>query len=230
MNLVKTIILVHGFWADGSCYSEIIPTLLVEGYEVIAVQNPLTSLEDDIAATKRAIARANGNCILVGHSWGGFIITAVGNDERVVGLVYVAALAPDAGESMMDLMSRYGSPSPHFQAEDGFVWISKDGVDEVLAQDLSPARKALIHATQVPPSVLLTTAKAGLPAWRNKPSWYILATHDQAVPPDLQHHLAERMGAKTVTLESSHFPMISHSQEVLAVIQEATLHSNLRSL
>lgn len=222
MSKVRNIILVHGFWADGSCYSEIIPPLLAEGYNVIAVQNPLTSLKDDIAATKCALDRTEGNCILVGHSWGGFVITEVGNDERVSGLVYVAALAPDADESMMDLMSKYGEPSPHFQEQNGFVWISKAGVDEVLANGLSEARKALIHATQTPPSTSLTAVKMGLPAWKHKPSWYILATNDRAVQPDLQRDLSQRMGAKTVTVESSHFPMFSHPKEVLEVIKGAT--------
>lgn len=225
MSKVRTILLVHGFWADGSCYSEIILPLLAEGYEVIAVQNPLTSLADDVAATKRALDRIEGNCILVGHSWGGFVITEVGNDDRVSGLVYIAALAPDAGESMIDLMSKYGSPSPHFQEQNGFVWISKAGVDEVLANGLSEERKALIHATQTPPSTSLPGVRAGLPAWKNKPSWYILATNDKAVPPDLQRDLSQRMGAKTITVESSHFSMISHSKEIVEVIREATMNS-----
>jgi pimeloyl-ACP methyl ester carboxylesterase len=223
MSKIKNILLVHGFWADGSYYSEIIPTLLAEGYEVIAVQNPLTSLADDIAATKRALDRIEGKCILVGHSWGGSVITTVGNDERAAGLVYIAALAPDAGESMMDLMSKYGEPSPHFQEQNGFVWISKAGVDEILANGLSEERKALIHATQITPSTSLTGVKAGLPSWKHKPSWYVLATNDKAVPPDLQRDLSQRMNAKTITVESSHFPMISHSKEVLEVIREATV-------
>lgn len=222
MSKVKNIILVHGFWADGSCYSEIIPTLVAEGYTAIAVQNPLTSLADDIAATKRALDRIEGNCILVGHSWGGFVITGVGNDERVSGLVYVAALAPDVGESMIDLMSKYGEPSPHFQAQNGFVWISRAGVDEVLAHDLTEARKALIYATQTAPSASLMATQASSPAWKAKPSWYILATNDRAVPPALQRDLAERMRAKITTVESSHFPMISRPQDVLRVIREAT--------
>ncbi len=225
MSEVKNILLVHGFWADGSCYNEIIPTLLAEGYEVIAVQNPLTSLEDDIAATRRALDRTEGKCILVGHSWGGFVITEVGNDERVSGLVYIAAVAPDAGESMIDLMSKYGEPSPHFQEQNGFLWISKEGVDEVFANDLSDERKVLIHATQTPGSTSLTEVKAGLPAWKDKPSWYVLATNDKAAPPDLQRDLSQRMNAKTITVESSHFPMISHSKEILEVIREAAASS-----
>jgi len=225
MGEVKNIILVHGFWADGSCYDEIIPTLLAESYEVIAVQNPLTSLADDIAATKRALDRTEGNCILVGHSWGGFVITEIGNDKRVSGLVYIAALAPDAGESMIDLMSKYGTPSPHFQEQNGFVWISKEGVDEVLANGLSEKRRTLIYATQTPPSTSLTEVKASLSAWKDKPSWYIMATNDKAVSPDLQRDLSQRMRAKTITVESSHFPMISHPKEVLGVIREAAASS-----
>lgn len=221
MSKVKNIILVHGFWADGSCYDEIIPTLLSEGYEAIAVQNPLTSLADDIAATKRALDRAEGSCILVGHSWGGFVITEIGNDERVSGLVYLAALAPDTGESMVDLMSKYGTPSPHFQEQNGVVWISKAGVDEVLANGLSEERRALIYVTQTPPSTSLTTVKASSSAWKDKPSWYILSTNDKAVPPELQRDMSQRMKAKTVAVEASHFPMISHPQEVLKVIREA---------
>lgn len=224
MDKIKNIILVHGFWTDGSCYSEILPSLLAEGYEVIAVQNPLTSLSDDIAATKRALDRIQGKCILVGHSWGGFVITEVGNDERVAGLVYITALAPDTGESMMDLMSQYGEPSPHFQEKNGFIWISKEGVDEILAHDLSESKKALIHATQTPPSTLLTTVKASLSAWKNKPSWYILSTHDRAVPINLQRDLSQRMAAKTIAVAASHFPMISHPQAVLEVIREATIN------
>lgn len=218
---VNTIVLVHGFWADGSCYREIIPTLLAEGYEVVAVQNPLTSLEDDIAATKRALDRTDGNCLLVGHSWGGFVITEVGKDERVSGLVYIAALAPDMGESMMDLMSKYGAPSPHFQEQNGFVWISRKGVEEVLAHDLSEEKQALIYAAQTPPSASLTVVKAGFPAWKEKASWYILATEDKAVSPDLQRELSQRMGAETTAVKSSHFPMISHPQDVLNVIRNA---------
>jgi pimeloyl-ACP methyl ester carboxylesterase len=225
MSKVNTIVLVHGFWADGSCYSQIIPTLAAEGYEVIAVQNPLTALADDVAATKRALARTSGNCILVGHSWGGFVITEVGTDQRVAGLVYIAALAPDMGESMIDLMSQYGEPSPHFQEQDGFIWISPEGVEEVLAADLSDEKKALIYATQTAPSVSLTQVKAGLPAWTNKPSWYILATNDRAVPPDLQRHLSERMGATTTAVESSHFAMIACPQAVLDVIRAAAANS-----
>jgi pimeloyl-ACP methyl ester carboxylesterase len=226
MGAVKNILLVHGFWADGSCYDRIIPSLLADGYDVIAVQNPLTSLQDDIAATKRALDRTQGQCLLVGHSWGGFVITEIGHEDRVSGLVYIAALAPDAGESMLDLMGSYGPPSPHFQESDGFVWISRGGVDEILAQGLPEERRALLHATQTPPSASLMAVKAGAAAWKGKPSWYVIATNDKAVPPDLQYKLSRRMGATTVSVPSSHFPMISHPDEVLAVIREAAASGN----
>ncbi|MEQ8995741.1 MAG: alpha/beta hydrolase [Coleofasciculus sp. B1-GNL1-01] len=225
MSTIKNIVLVHGFWADGSSYRNIISTLLAEGYNVIAVQNPLTSLADDVAATKRALARIKGQCILVGHSWGGMVITEVGNDERVSGLVYIAALAPDAGESMIDLMSQYGSPSPHFQEQKGYIWISQEGVQTILAGDLSAEQTSLISATQTAPSASLPEEKADVPAWKTKPSWYIIANNDQAVPPDLQRDLSKRMQAKTVTLESSHFAIISHAKEVLEVIREAAANS-----
>lgn len=221
MSRVKTIVLVHGFWIDATSYSQVVSTLLTEGYDVIAVQNPLTSLADDIAATKRALARVDDSCILVGHSWGGMVITEAGNDDRVVGLVYIAALAPDDGESMMDLMSQYGSPSPHFQEQDGFIWISKAGVEQLLANDLPVKQTALLYATQLPPSASLPTAKAGSPAWRHKPSWYLIANNDQSVPPELQRYLANRMGATTTGVESSHVAMISHAEAVLEAIRAA---------
>ncbi|MEX0270771.1 alpha/beta fold hydrolase [Leptolyngbyaceae cyanobacterium UHCC 1019] len=223
MSQVQTIVLVHGFWTDASSYSEIILALLAEGYEVIAVQNPLTSLADDVAATKRALARIKGSCILVGHSWGGMVITEAGNDERVSGLVYIAALAPDAGESMMDLLSQYEAPSAsqHFQEQDGFIWISKEGIQRTFADDLSLEQSALIYATQTAPSTALLTAKVESPAWKNKPSWYIVASNDQAVSPDFQRDTAKRIGATTVVVESSHVAMMSHAKEVLDVIRAA---------
>lgn len=227
MSKVKNIVLVHGFWADGSSYSEIIPTLLAEGYEVIAVQNPLTSLADDVAATKRALARIEGQCILVGHSWGGFVITEAGNDEQVSGLVYIAALAPDVGETTIDMLSKYEAApaSQYFQEQDGFIWLSKEGVQKTFAGDLSLERSASIYATQAAPFKSVLEAKVDSPAWRNKPSWYIVSSNDKAVPPDLQRDSSQRMGATTTILESSHVAMISHAKEVLDVIREAASNS-----
>lgn len=218
---IKNIVLVHGFWMDASSYSQVILPLLAEGYKVIAVQNPLTSLEDDIAVTKRALAQIDDQCILVGHSWGGMVITEVGNDNRVAGLVYIAALAPDVGESMVDLMSQYEPQSQYFQEQDGFVWISKEGVQTVLANGLMAEQVSLLHATQTPPSTSLLTAKVGVPAWKTKMSWYVVTSNDRSVPPDLQHSLSKRIGATTTILEASHVPMISHAKEIVDVIQAA---------
>lgn len=223
MGTIKNIILVHGFWADASCYRTIIPGLSQMGYEVIAVQNPLTSLADDLAATQRVLDRVNGPSLLVGHSWGGFIITELGLDQRVAGLVYLAALAPDQGESMLDLMSRYGQPSPHFQEQDGSVWISRAGVAEVLAHDLPAEAQDLIYATQAPPASTLIQEKATHVAWEQKPSWYLITEEDRAVSPALQSELAERMQAKKFFLNSGHFPMLSHPKEVIGIIRDASL-------
>lgn len=216
--------LVHGFWADGSCYGEIIPTLLAEGYEVVAVQNPVTLLADDVAATKRALdRRIEGQCILVDHSWCGFVITEAGNDDRVSGLVHIAALAPDAGESTINLLSKYEAApaSQHFQQQDGFIWLAKEGIQKNFAGDLPTEKSAFLYATQIPTSTAVLEAKVDSPAWKNKPSWYIVANNDQTVPPDLQRDSSQQIGATTIALESSHVAMISHAKEVLDVIREA---------
>ncbi len=230
MDRLNTIVLVHGFWVDGSCYRKIIPSLLVEGYEVIAVQNPLTSLADDVAATQRALDRVEGRCILVGHSWGGVVITAAGNDEKVAGLVYIAAIAPDRGESMIDGLSSY-DPSPaldFMQEREGFVWLSRDGVRQTFADDLPAPEADLIYATQTAPSALLSQAKVQEPAaWNHKPSWYIVANHDRSVAPAYQHDAAKRIGATTTVLEASHVPMLSCPEEVLAVIRAAIAKSRM---
>lgn len=220
-STVKPIVFVHGFWLDASSYGQIIAPLLVEGYEVISVQNPLTSLAEDVAATKRALDRVEGDCILVGHSWGGTVITEVGNDDRVAGLVYLAALAPDAGESMIDLMSKYATPSPHFQAQDGFVWTSEEGVRTILANDLSAEQVGLIYAAQLPPSVSLLAANVTSAAWKTKPSWYVIATDDRSVPPELQRDLAQRMGATAIEVASSHVGVLFQATIVLDVIRAA---------
>lgn len=224
MSKIKNIILVHGFWADASCYRAIIPRLNQMGYEVLAVQNPLTSLADDLAATQRVLDRVQGPSLLVGHSWGGFVITELGLDERVAGLVYLAALAPDQDESMLDLMSRYGQPSPHFQEQDGRVWISRAGVAEVLAQDLTAEEQDLIYATQTTPATALTQVKATQVAWKQKPSWYLITQDDRAVPPALQSELAERMQAQKGVVNSGHFPILSQPEAVIGIIQDALLY------
>lgn len=222
-NTKPTIIFVHGIWADGSSFAAQIEALQAKGYPVISVQNPITSLADDVAATKRAIARAKGNVILVGHSWGGFVITQAGNDPKVVGLVYVAAFAPDLGETVPTLSANgpANKLATYFEPQDGFIYLSKNGVKTAFAQDLTPKQQDLIYATQEPASQAVFGGASGEPAWKTKPSWYIVSKNDNAISPDLERFMAKRIKAKTTEIEASHVVMISHPKEVLAIIEEA---------
>jgi pimeloyl-ACP methyl ester carboxylesterase len=200
------IVLVHGAWADGSSWAKVIPLLEKAGLNAVAVQNPLTSLADDVAATKRAIARLDGQIILVGHSYGGAVIGEGGNDPKVVGLVYVAAFAPDVGEAVGELGKEF-PPAPG-GAElrpdaGGFLTMTTKGVLENFAQDLPLGAK-------------LTNA-----AWKTKRTWYVVAANDRMIPPDLERKFAKAMNAKTITLPSSHVPMLSHPAEVAKLIIEA---------
>jgi pimeloyl-ACP methyl ester carboxylesterase len=218
-----SIVFVHGLWADGSCFSKVIPTLQKEGHEVIAVQNTLESLEGDVDAVSRALARVSAPAILVGHSWGGFVITAAGTDDRVAGLVYIAALAPDAGETGETLIGKFDAPPAfaHLEVEDGRIWLGRAGVADFCG-DLSAQEQQLVWATQgAPHDDLLAVSKTDAPAWRSKPSWYILATGDRTVNPELQRFQADRMGATTVEADSSHVVMLSHPDTVLASIRAA---------
>jgi pimeloyl-ACP methyl ester carboxylesterase len=222
-NTKPTIVFVHGIWADGSSWTAQIEALQAKGYPVIAVQNPVTSLADDVAATKRAIARAKGKVILVGHSWGGFVITQAGNDPKVVGLVYVAAFAPDLGETI-PTMAAFGPATKladYFEPQDGVLYMSKAGVETVFAQDLNPKQQALVYATQIPATPSVFGDKGGEPAWKTKPNWYIVAKSDFALGTEQERFMAKRMRAKTTELEGSHVVMISHAKEVLAVIEAA---------
>ena len=218
-----SIIFVHGLWADGSSWSEVIPPLKAEGYNVIAVQNPLTSLQDDVAAVKRALDRAGGPAILVGHSWGGFVITAAGTDDRVKGLVYVAALGPDTGESVVSAASKF-DPTPvfkHIAVVDGYIWLNRDALPH-FAGDLSEQQQDLIHATQGPANAaMIETGLPGEPAWKTKPSWYIVAQKDETITPAQERFMSKRMGATTVEVDSSHVPMISHPDVVVGLIKQA---------
>jgi pimeloyl-ACP methyl ester carboxylesterase len=222
-SVKPTIIFVHGIWADGSSFASQIEALQAKGYPVISVQNPITSLADDVAATKRAIARVKGNVILVGHSWGGFVITQAGNDPKVVGLVYVAAFAPDLGETVPTLSANgpANKLATYFEPQDGFIFISQAGVKEAFAQDLTAKQQAVIYATQTPASQTVFGDKSGEPAWKTKASWYIVAKADNAISPDLERFMAKRIKAKTTEIESSHVVMISHPKEILSIIEEA---------
>lgn len=218
-----TIILVHGLWADGSCWSKVIPDLLEQGYKVIAVQNPTTSIEDDVAATQRAIEIAGGDVILVGHSWGGFVISEAGNNPHVKALVYVAAVAPDKGETLNSLFEKAAPTqlSSYLQTTGGFITLSKDGVTKAFADDLPAKEQGMVFTVQQPASQNVFTAVGINAAWKQKPSWYIVASGDKTIHPDLEHLMAERAKAKITVIQSSHVPMLSHPKKVLAVILDA---------
>jgi pimeloyl-ACP methyl ester carboxylesterase len=218
-----TIILVHGLWADGSCWSKVIPGLLEKGYKVIAVQNPTTSIEDDVAATQRAIESAGGDVILVGHSWGGFVISEAGKDPHVKALVYVAAFAPDKGETLTSLFEKAPPTqlTSYLQTVDGFITLSKDGVTKAFADDLPANEQNMVFTVQQPASQNVFKAVGNNAAWKQKPSWYIVASEDKTIHPDLERIMAERAKAKIAVIQSSHVPMLSHPEKVLDVILSA---------
>ncbi|MCS5732882.1 alpha/beta fold hydrolase [Herbiconiux daphne] len=221
---VEHIVLVHGAFADGSCWSKVIPLLKARGFHAIAVQNPLSSLADDVAAVHRVIEQMDGRVLLVGHSWGGAVITEAGNHSAVEGLVYVAAGAPDSGSSFNQWWADY-DPAPG-AAEikpygEGYVALTPKGVREDFAQDLPAGETDVIYATQGPLAARCFDDTISTAAWRVKPSWYIVAEHDRTIPPAVEKDSAARMSAHTLTLESSHVPMLSHPEEVAAFISEA---------
>ena len=222
---VRNIVLVHGAWADGSSWSKVIPILQAKGLRVIAVQNPLSTLADDVAATKRAIDLVEGPVILVGHSYGGAVITEAGNDPKVAGLVFVAAFAPDTGEAVGDLGKGY--PAAPGGAElrpdkSGFLSLTDKGVEEDFAQDLPAAERKVMAATQGPTAGVVFGTKISHAAWRSKPSWYVVAKNDRMIPPELEVAMAKKMDAKSViTLPGSHAVMLSHPAEVAKLILDA---------
>lgn len=223
-----TIIFVHGIWADGSCWSEQITALQAKGYDVISVQNPLTSLADDVAATKRAIDQAKGDVILVGHSWGGFVITQAGNDPKVKALVYVAAFAPDEDETIPSLSKNGGETelAKYFAPQGSFLALTNEGIKTVFAQDLPAKQQNLVYATQIAANQSLFGEKSGVPAWKTKTNYFIVAKNDHAISPDLERFEAKRMKAKTVEVASSHVVMLSQPKEVLSIIEEAASANN----
>jgi pimeloyl-ACP methyl ester carboxylesterase len=217
-----SIVFAHGLWADGSCYSKLIPTLQADGYEVISAQNSLDSLKGDVDAVTRVLGRVSSPAILVGHSYGGTVITAAGNDDRVVGLVYIAALAPDDDETSQSLQEKFPTTDvfAHVEIADGRVWLKPDGID-CFAGDLSEQEKKAVYAVQGVPATDLFNQKIKGAAWKTKPSWYIVAKNDRTVHPELERFVAKRMGATTVEADSSHVPMLSNPSLVIDVIRKA---------
>jgi pimeloyl-ACP methyl ester carboxylesterase len=222
MPAKPSIVFAHGLWADGSCYSKVIPALQEDGYQVISAQNSLDTLEGDVAAVKRALGRVSSPAILVGHSYAGTVITAAGTDDRVAGLVYIAALAPDETETSQTLQDKFPATPifQHIEVADGRIWMLPSGIGN-FAGDLPEHEQQLVWATQGVPDTDLFNQKVDGTAWRTKPSWYIVANHDQTVNPDLERFVAERMGASTHAVDSSHVPMLSHPDFVLDVIRTA---------
>jgi pimeloyl-ACP methyl ester carboxylesterase len=217
-----SIVFVHGISADGSSFSKLIPTLQGEGHEVIAAQYGLDTLAGDVSAVKSALARVSSPAILVGHSYGGTLITAAGTDPRVAGLVYIAALAPDATETSQSQQAQFPVTDvfSYVEVADGRVWMRPEGV-ACFAGDLPEEEQKVVWATHAAPAADLFNQKVEGTAWRSKPTWYIVATKDRTVQPELERFVAKRMGAITVETASSHVPMLSNPALVLDVIRNA---------
>jgi pimeloyl-ACP methyl ester carboxylesterase len=219
----RNVVLVHGAYADGSSWSEVIPLLQRAGLNVTAVQNPLTSLADDVAATRRALALQDGPTVLVGHSWAGTVISEAGVDPKVSALVYVAARAPDAGEDYAALAAKFPTPpaSAGLVKSNGYAQLSKESFLRDFAGDLDPVRARALYAVQGPISATLFASRTTQAAWKIKPTWYAISTQDRTTSPELEHFLAKRMNAKTIELKSSHVSLLSHPQEIADLILSA---------
>jgi len=225
VNGRPNIVLVHGAWADGSCWSGVIERLQAEGFQVRAPQFPLTSLADDVTRLRQVLEFQDGPTIVVGHSYGGQIITALGPDApNVVGLVYIAAFGLDEGESLGALLSQ-GPVTPAlahlFTDARGFGWLSEDDFVNHFAADVEPERARVLYAVQQALASSAFTDLMGPPAWKSLPSWYLVAQNDEAIPPDAERMFASRMGATTAEIPSSHVPMVSHPEEVAELIEKA---------
>jgi pimeloyl-ACP methyl ester carboxylesterase len=223
------IVLVHGFWADGSSWSKIIPILRNAGHQVVAVQLPLHSVADDVATVKRALEQLKGPIILVGHSYGGFVITnAAYNNPNVTGLVYVAAFAPDEGESLNDLLKTWpkeflangvGNVKPD---SGGFLFIIPDKFHESFAQDVDRTEADIMAIVQKPPNQSMLVEKSGPPAWKQLPAWFQVSENDRIIFPGAERSFTERMNANTLSLNSSHASLVSHPDEIAELILNAT--------
>jgi pimeloyl-ACP methyl ester carboxylesterase len=219
------IVLVHGAWADGSCWSGVVERLQTHGFQVRAPQFPLTSLADDVARLREVLEFQDGPTIVVGHSYGGQIMTALGDEApNVVGLVYIAAFALDEGESLGALLAQ-GPPSPAlahmFTDSHGFAWLSEDDFVNHFAADVDPTWARVMYAVQQALALSAFEDVMRVPAWKSLPSWYLVAQNDEAIPPDAERQFAQRMGATTVEILSSHVAMVSHPADVAELIEKA---------
>lgn len=220
-----TVVLVHGAFADGSTWNQVIALLQAKGLKVVAVQNPLTSLAEDVAVTRRALDRESGPVVLVGHSYGGVVITEAGQQDNVKALVYVAAYAPAENQSIADLNKDYPTPSgfAHLVADKaGFLTLTPEGVSRHLAQDVALAQTQLMAATQKPTQGKNFEDKVTVAGWKTKPSWYLISERDHMLQPDLQRAMAQRMQARVRSLPAGHTPQLSRPEDVAATILAAT--------
>ncbi|MBV7538228.1 alpha/beta hydrolase [Duganella sp. sic0402] len=216
-----TIVLVHGAFADGSSWDKVIPILQAKGYKVVAVQNPLSSLADDVAATQRVVDAQTGKVVLVGHSWGGTVITEAGTSDKIKALVYVAAFAPSEGEATGNLGKDYAVPPgiATLQADaGGYLWLPADSVAKNFAQDVPAATARLIAATQGPIAAKAFSDTTTVAAWKNKANYYIVASKDRMIAPELEQAFAKKINAVTTTLPTGHVPMVSQPAKVAEVI------------
>ena len=225
MNARPNIVLIHGAWAEGSCWSGVIERLQADGYHVTAPQFPLTTQADDVARLRQVLDLQDGPTIVAGHSYGGQVITALGADApNVAGLVYIAAFGLDEGESLGALLSQ-GPVTPalaHLATDkQGFGWLSEDDYVRHFAGDVDPLKAKVMHAVQQPIAMAIFDEVMGEPAWKTLPSWYLVAADDQALPPDAERLFATRMGAATVEIPSSHVAMVSHPAAVAQLIETA---------
>lgn len=223
-NTQPSVVIVHGAFADGSDWAKVVPLLQEKGITVTVVQNPLTSLSDDVAATQRVLNNQDNGVVLVGHSWGGTVISQVGTDEKVRSLVYVAAFAPSAGQASKELYAGYPeAPGAKQIAADknGYLYMTAQGMASDFAQDLPSAQTALMTATQGPIRALAFEDRTSVAAWEQKPSWYIVASEDRMIVPEMQRDFAKKIGAKTTEIVASHVPQQSRPAEVAKVIARA---------
>src|SRR5262245_34048617 len=221
---IKNVILVHGAFVDGSGWQGVYSALKKDGYTVSIVQNPTISLTDDVAVTKRSLAAQNGPVILVGHSYGGAVITEAGNDPKVAGLVYIAAFAPDRGESVNTLIKdpMPGAPVPPIlPPQNGYLLLDKAKFAASFAGDVSPDTAAFMADAQVPWGVEALGGTISVPAWKTKPTWYLVATEDKMIPPDAQRLMSKRAGSTVVEVKGSHSIYVSQPQAVASLIEQA---------
>ncbi|HTZ31202.1 MAG TPA: alpha/beta hydrolase [Methylomirabilota bacterium] len=222
------IVLVHGAFADGSGWAGVYKILKKKGYNVSIVQNPTITLTDDVAATKKVIAAQSGRVVLVGHSYGGVVVTEAGNDPRVAGLVYIAAFAPDAGESVETLIknSPSGAPAPPIlPPQDGALLLDGAKFAAAFAADVNPDLAAFMADSQVPWGVQAFAGPVSQPAWKSKPSWYLVSTEDKMIPPDAQRAMSKRAGSKVVEAKGSHAIYVSQPETVASIIEQAAIGS-----